>query len=181
MVPRANTSLRSPPSPASHEMSEIRPKKSPLLEQYLERVDALLQDATRWCRQHKLEVETRLQFLSEEREGRYEAPALYISKDGKLLAKLVPRASDAIAADGLVDIVGSYTFHNLVFYGEYDPGFKSATIVIRRPGNPLRARLVRRVEEDGWYWIESRVRRAVLLDEALFMDLLADVCGHDIQ
>ncbi|UVA80633.1 hypothetical protein [Pandoraea commovens] len=162
-------------------MSELRREKSFLLKQYLERVDALLQDATRWCHRHKLEVETRLQLLSEEREGKYEAPALYISKDGNLLAKIVPAASDALAADGLVEIVGSYTFHNLVFYGEYDPGFKSATIVIRRPGNPLRGRLVRRIEENGWYWIESRVRRAVLLDEALFMDLLADVCGHDIH
>ncbi len=161
-------------------MSELRPTQSPLLKQYLHRVDALLRDATEWCERRGLQVDIRPHDLNEEREGKYEAPALVISKDGKLVAKLIPVGSDIIAANGRVDIIGPVTFHNLLFYGDYDPGFKSATIVRRQPGGVLRARLVRRVKEDGWFWIESWVRRAVLLDEALFIDLLEDVFGHDL-
>ncbi|VVE40845.1 hypothetical protein PAQ31011_04162 [Pandoraea aquatica] len=162
-------------------MSELQPTQSPLLKQYLERVDALFRDATQWCQRRWLEVEVRPHSLNEEREGEYEVPSLRISRDGTLLGKLIPKASDVIAGDGLVTLIGAVNFHHLVFYGEYDPGFKSATIVTDQHGRALRARVTRRVEEEGWYWIESRVRRAVLVDEALFIDLLADVSGYDLQ
>jgi hypothetical protein len=66
--------------------------KHPLLspEEYVQRVSTFLSEATGWCKDQGLTVENDVVTLREEFVAEYEAPSLYISKDGALLAKILP-------------------------------------------------------------------------------------------
>ncbi|MFK0379004.1 hypothetical protein [Pandoraea sp. NPDC090278] len=161
-------------------MSDSHQVEISLREQYLNRVGTLLSDARAWCLKHELQVESRPHTVEDQDDGKYEVTALHIFKDGTLLAKLVPIGKDIIGADGRVDIVGWLGSRYLLFVSEEILAPKCATIVTHHPDRASTARLVRGVKEDGWYWLESNVRRAVRVDEDLFIDLVTDVSDYDL-
>ncbi|MCP3020391.1 hypothetical protein [Cupriavidus basilensis] len=161
-------------------MTELHDEQAAPRQEYVQRVTALLREAADWCRDRGLQTELLPYTVREERAGEYEAPALYISKDGVSLAKLVPAGSRIIAAYGRVDLAGPMASHAFLFYVGRGPEFKSATIANGQTVHSSSARILHGVDGDGWYWIESKVRRAKRVDESLFIDLLTDVSDYEL-
>ncbi|ALM82474.1 hypothetical protein [Bordetella sp. N] len=159
-------------------MSKLDDARSASSQQYVHRVEALLRDAESWCRSQGLQTDAFTATLREEGVEAFQAPGLDISKDGLSLAQLVPVGSRVIAADGRVDLVGQLASHSFLFYVGLGPEFKSATIV---DGQTIHAsrRMLRGLDGDGWYWIESNVRKAKRVDESLFIDLFTDVSDYE--
>jgi len=140
--------------------------------QYVQRVATFLDVATSWCRRQGLSVEHSVVALREEKIPEYQAPSLRISKDGVVLANIVPAGSRVIGAQGRLDVIGRITRHALLFYG---PGDSASDASPLGGSAPARTRL----KVEGWCWIEARIRPAKRVDEGLFLDLLTDVSDYD--
>lgn len=160
-------------------MTEANDQEASQREEYIGRVTALIADVAKWCRDRGLHTESQPYTVREERIGSYDAPALYISRDGVTLAKVIPRGARIVAANGRVDIVGLLATHALLFYTGQGPEFKSSTIVGGKTMNTSSTPVLHGVDGDGWYWIESGVRRPKRVDESLFIDLLTDVSDYE--
>ena len=147
--------------------------------EYVQRVTTFLGRVSAWCREHGLTVERDAVTLNEELMAQYDAPSLYIANDGVPVAKILPVGSKIIGAHGRVDLIGRVTRHALLFYVGKGPAFSTQTIAGGKTtissSTPMRSG----VDEDGWYWIEARVRRAKRVDESLFLDLLTDVSDYE--
>lgn len=146
--------------------------------EYLERLNAFLAQTRAWCTARNLVLAETGVELNEEGLSRYQAPGLSISTvDGTLLATLKPIASAVIAAEGRVDLVGRITTHAFLFQTAHGP-----MISVRTNGKGERLQpMFRGINGDGWYWIEAVMRKARLVDEELFIDLLFDVSDHDVD
>jgi hypothetical protein len=142
--------------------------------QYVQRVAAFLDVATGWCRRHGLSVEHGVVPLREEKIAEYQAPSLRISKDGVVLANIVPAGSRVIGAQGRLDLIGRITRHALLFYGPEDSVPDASPT-----GGKASGRARPRVE--GWCWIEARIRPAKRVEEGLFLDLLTDVSDYEFS
>jgi hypothetical protein len=75
-------------------------------EEYVQRVETLLAAASGWCNDHGLTVKTGVVKLREELVPEYEAPSLYISKDGMSLARMIPVGLRILCASGRIDLIG---------------------------------------------------------------------------
>lgn len=148
-------------------------------EEYVKRVTTFLGEASGWCKEHGLAVLDSVVTLREELMAEYQAPSLYISKDGVYLAKVEPVGSKIIGAHGRVDLIGRVTKHAFLFYAGKGPVFSMQTIVEGRTTSSSSAPMLSGVDGDGWYWIEARVRRAKRVDESLFLDLFTDVSDYE--
>ncbi|RFU48067.1 hypothetical protein D0B32_11170 [Paraburkholderia sp. DHOC27] len=119
--------------------------------------------------------------LSEELMAQYVAPSLYISKDDVPVARILPIGSRIIGAQGRVDLIGGVARHSLLFRVGRSPALSTQTGVGGKFKASLSTPLLSQVGEEGWYWIEATVRRAKLVDERLFLDLLTDVSDHEFE
>lgn len=160
-------------------MTETTGQQATEREAYIQRVTALIAEAAEWCRDHGLETERKPYTVREERTGSYDAPALYVSRNGVSVAKVIPRGSRIIAAYGRVDIVGILATQALLYYVGKGPEFKSTSTAGGKTVSTTTAPMLHGVDGDGWYWIESSVRRAKRVDESLFLDLLTDVSDYE--
>jgi hypothetical protein len=147
--------------------------------EYVQRVTTFLREATGWCKDHGLAVENGVVTLREELMAEYEAPSLYISKDGVSVAKILPVGSKIIGALGRIDLIGRVTRHAFLFYVGKGPAISTQTIVGGKTTGSSSEPMLSGVDGDGWYWIEARVRRAKLVEESLFLDLLTDVSDYE--
>jgi hypothetical protein len=151
------------------------------VEQYLQRVRAFLAQTREWCADRDLTVLNDVTELKEEGIPKYQAPSLCISKDNVSLAEVVPFGSAIIAAQGRIDLIGKFARHAFLFRVGEDPSvgirFSPAGITTRDSSRPR----LSRVDRDGWYWVEARVRRAKHVDESLFIDLLTDVSDYEFE
>ena len=147
--------------------------------EYVQRVATFLREVSVWCRERGLTVERNAVTLREELMAQYDAPSLYIAKDGVSVAKILPVGSKIIGAQGRVDLIGRVTRHALLFYVGKGPAFSTQTVVGGRTTTSSSTPMLSEVDGDGWYWIEARVRRAKRVDESLFLDLLTDVSDHE--
>lgn len=159
-------------------MIESEEEQVRLREVFTQRVNALLADVVTWCGARGFQIEHTSRTLNEEEVGRYDVPALRISWEGLRVGEVVPIGSRIIAADGRVDLVGRMLSHELLFVVGKGPAYKTYTIVNGKECSVMRP-LLRDINGDGWYWVESTLRRARRVDEALFMDLLTDVSDYD--
>jgi hypothetical protein len=150
-------------------------------EEYVQRVKTFLNEATGWCKDQDLTVKNDVVTLREELIAEYEAPSLYISKDDVLLAKILPVGSKIIGARGRVDLIGRVARHALLFQVGNRPTSSTQTAVGRKTINSSSAPKLSKVEEDGWYWIEARIRRPKRVEESLFLDLLTDVSDYEFE
>jgi hypothetical protein len=128
----------------------------------------LYSNVSDWVVPRYLQVVRSSMNLNEEAYGKYEVEKLsIIDANAKRVCELLPVGGSVIGAEGRVDLIGDVDQEILVY-------LTNDGLLERRSTS-----LYRGVEEDGWYWIEirrlSRVRR---LDEALFLDLLAEVSEH---
>ena len=147
--------------------------------EYVQRVATFLGEVSAWCGERGLTVEPNTVTLREELMAQYDAPSLYIAKDGVSVAKILPVGSKIIGAQGRVDLIGRVTRHALLFYVGKGPAFSTQTVVGGRTTTSSSTPMLSEVDGDGWYWIEARVRRAKRVDESLFLDLLTDVSDHE--
>ena len=147
--------------------------------EYVQRVTTFLEEVSGWCRDHGLTVERDAVTLSEELMTQYDAPSLYISKDGVSVAKILPVGSKIIGARGRVDLIGRVTRHAFLFYVGKGSAFSTQTIVGEKTTTSSSTSMLSGVDGDGWYWIEARVRRAKRVEESLFLDLLTDVSDYE--
>ncbi|MGX7001529.1 hypothetical protein [Caballeronia sp. KNU42] len=147
--------------------------------EYVERVTSFLGAVSGWCREHGLTVERDTITLNEELMAQYDAPSLYITKDGVSLAKILPVGSKIIGAHGRVDLIGRVTRHAFLFYVGNGPAFSTRTIAGGKTTASSSTPMLSGVDGDGWYWIEARVRRPKRVDESLFLDLLTDVSDYE--
>jgi hypothetical protein len=147
--------------------------------EYVQRVTTFLEEVSAWCREHGLTVERDAVTLSEELMTQYDAPSLYIAKDGVSVAKILPVGSKIIGAHGRVDLIGRVARHAFLFYVEKGPAFSTRTIAGGKTTTSSSTPMLSGVDGDGWYWIEARVRRPKRVDESLFLDLLTDVSDHE--
>lgn len=147
--------------------------------EYVQRVTTFLEEVSGWCRDHGLTVERDAVTLSEELMTQYDAPSLYISKDGVSVAKILPVGSKIIGARGRVDLIGRVTRHAFLFYVGKGSAFSTQTIVGEKTTTSSSTPMLSGVDGDGWYWIEARVRRAKRVEESLFLDLLTDVSDYE--
>jgi hypothetical protein len=147
--------------------------------EYVQRVTTFLVQVSAWCRAHGLTVERDAVTLSEELMAKYDAPILYIAKDGVSVAKILPVGSKIIGAHGRVDLIGRVTRHAFLFYVGKGPAFSMQTNAGGKTTTSSSTPMLSEVDEDGWYWIEARVRRAKHVDESLFIDLLTDVYDYE--
>ncbi|WP_213762838.1 hypothetical protein [Caballeronia sp. dw_19] len=150
-------------------------------EEYVQRVATFLREASGWCKDRGLSVEYDVVTLREERMAEYEAPSLYISKEGVSLAKIVPVGSRIIGAQGRVDLIGRVTRHAFLFYVGKGPQFSTQTVVGGKSTSSSSTPMLSRVDREGWYWIEARVRRAKRVEENLFIDLFTDVSDYEFE
>lgn len=148
-------------------------------EEFVRRATRFLREVSGWCQDHGLTVENRVVSLKEEQIAEYDAPSLHISKDGVLLAKLLPVGSKIIGANGRVDVVGRLTRHALLLFLDKERAFSASTIPEARTRTFSSTSMRSRVGGDGWYWIEARIRRPKRVDESLFLDLLTDVSDYE--
>jgi len=141
---------------------------------YLRRLNAFYDQVEGWCPDHGYRIARDLEILNEEGIGQYEAPAMVIAStdiNEKFVVRLNPIGAVILGSPGRVDLKGlgiSYSF--LYFLGQ---GPTKRTKVNGQFGAPRP--MLRGVNGDGWYWMESVVLRAKFVDEALFTDLLADL------
>lgn len=147
--------------------------------EYVQRVTTFLGEVSAWCREHDLTVERDAVTLNEELMARYDAPSLYIKKDGASLARIMPVGSRIVGAHGRVDLIGRVARHALLFYVGKSPAFSTQTIAGGKTGISSSTPMRPGVNGDGWYWIEALVRRPKRIDESLFLDLLTDVSDYE--
>ncbi|MFM0505170.1 hypothetical protein [Paraburkholderia caffeinilytica] len=147
--------------------------------EYVQRVTTFLGEVSGWCRERGLTVERDAVTLSEEQMAQYDAPCLYISKDGVSVAKILPAGSKIIGAHGRVDLIGRVTRHAFLFYVGKGPAFSTQTIIGGKTVTSSSTPMLSGVDGEGWYWIEARVRRAKRVEESLFLDLLTDVSDYE--
>ncbi|RDU96513.1 hypothetical protein [Trinickia dinghuensis] len=152
--------------------SRLKPSRySP--EAYLQHVEAFLHEAGGWCERRGLAVERGVVTLREQGIAEYQAPSLGISKDGKSLAKILSAGSRFIGAQGGIDLVGNASRDTLLLCLGKGPALSKPTA--RMSWLPLFSR----VKEDGWYWIDSQVWEAKLVDESLFLKLFTYVSFYE--
>src|SRR5215469_12569666 len=97
-------------------MNEIEREDTVLSsEAYVRRVTSFLNDASGWCRDRGLTVENSVVTLREQGIPEYQAPSLFISKEGVSLAKMLPVGSRILGAQGRVDLIGRIARHTLLF------------------------------------------------------------------
>lgn len=148
---------------------------------YVQRVTSFLEEVSAWCREYDLTVKRDTVTLNEERMAQYDAPSLFIAKDGVSVARILPVGSKIIGALGRVDLIGCVTRHALLFYAGNGPAFSTHTAAAGKATASSSAPMLSRVDRDGWYWIEAKIRRAKRVDESLFLDLLTDVSDHEFH
>ncbi|MFM0739886.1 hypothetical protein PQQ51_21815 [Paraburkholderia xenovorans] len=147
--------------------------------EYVQRVTTFLEEVSGWCIEHGLTVDRDAVKLNEERMAQYDAPSLYISKDGVSVARILPVGSKIIGARGRVDLIGRVTRHAFLFYVGKGSAFSTQTTVDGKTVTSSSTRMISGVDADGWYWIEAKVRRPKLVEESLFLDLLTDVSDYE--
>jgi hypothetical protein len=79
-----------------------------------------------------------------------------------------------IAAQGRIDLVGSVGIYSILYLTK-----KRLMITARRGDSIITKSLIPGFGEDGWYWLESPIRRARSIDESRFFDLLAEVSNDE--
>ncbi len=146
---------------------------------FLSRLSDLYSNISNWVQPQYLRVVRFNMKLNEEAYGKYDVEKLsIIDANGKRIGELLPVGASVIGAEGRVDLIGDVDQEILVYLDDGGPHF---TTEIEVGGQQERRTtpLYRGVEEDGWYWIEiRRLSRARRLDQALFLDLLAEVSDH---
>lgn len=150
-------------------------------EEYVQRVTAFLREASGWCKCRGLAVKNGVVTLREEQMAEYEAPCLYISKDGVSVANILPVGSKIVGAHGRVDLIGRVARHALLFFAGKGPALSTQPPLGGEVARSSSAPMFSEVDEDGWYWIEARVRRAKRVEESLFLDLLTDVSDYEFR
>ncbi|WCM21130.1 hypothetical protein NDK50_06645 [Paraburkholderia bryophila] len=147
--------------------------------EYVQRIATFLEEVSAWCGEHGLAVERGAVTLNEELMARYDAPSLYIKKDGASLARIMPVGSKIVGAHGRVDLIGRVARHALLFYAGKIPAFSTQALAGGKTGVSPSTSMRSGVDRDGWYWIEALVRRPKRIDESLFLDLLTDVSDYE--
>jgi hypothetical protein len=149
---------------------------------FLNRLAHLFSDIEAWVEHRNLRVARSKIPLNEEAYGAYDVEKLSIFEgDGQRVGEVLPVGASVIGAMGRVDLAGPLAREILVYLDRGGPCITKSTTV----GNHSETQTVplyRGVEEAGWYWIESRkLSRARKLDEALFLDLLAEVSDYECR
>ncbi|GAB7526654.1 hypothetical protein [Paraburkholderia sp. 2C] len=161
-------------------MSELKTERIILTsEAYVQCVRSLLVEVSGWCAARDLTIQDGVVKLREEGIPEYEAPSLYISKDGMSKAKIVPRGLNILGAHGRVDLSGRVKRQPLLYRIGKGPVSSAQSGTEGRAGASS-PRWLSDVERDGWYWMEGNILRPKLVDESLFVDLLTYVLNHDL-
>jgi hypothetical protein len=147
---------------------------------FLNRLAHLFSDIEAWVKRRNLRVACSKLTLNEEAYGAYEVEKLSILEtDGRRVGEMLPVGASVIGAMGRVDLIGPLAREILVYLDKGGPCITKSTM----DGNHRETHTVplyRGVDVAGWYWIESRkLSRARKLDEALFLDLLAEVSDYE--
>jgi hypothetical protein len=145
-------------------------------------VARLLADTETWAQRQGLGVSRSQVTLNEEVYGQYEVDKLCLrDASGKKIAEIVPIAASVIGAKGRVDMVGALDHVILVDLDAGGPAI-TTTVEVNGQKESHTKPLYRGIQDAGWYWIESRkLSLGRKLDEALFLDLLAEVSDYECR
>lgn len=150
---------------------------------YLKNVEHLLTDIKQWCLNKNLRVEKSTLPINEERHGEYSAPCLRIQDhNNKQIADIAPFGQSIVGSSGRIDVVGEYGKREKVVY-LHKGGPTITTTVFTSDNSKSESRtstIYRGVDAEGWYWVSpAPIRRAFLLTEDIFFDLLSAVSSYE--
>ncbi|WP_413193421.1 hypothetical protein [Pararobbsia alpina] len=151
---------------------------------YVERVRVFMEQARAWCTAHGLRVESLPAVVIESCAPKYLAPSLLIlnGQSGVPIAELLPTGSAIMCAQGRIDLKGCLARHALLYQTRDDPertaSAASGDDVISRA---MHSSAYSGHAGDGWYWREAQIRKAKLVDESLFLEMITDVSDHEFQ
>lgn len=151
---------------------------------YQERVSAFMEQARVWCTSHGLRVECLPAVIIESCAPKYLAPSLRIlnEQSDALVAELLPTGSAIIGALGRIDLKGRFARHALLYQiGNVSQNSTNAALSDDTTSRETRRLAYSGHAGDGWYWREAWIRKAKLVDEELFLELLTDVSDHEFQ
>lgn len=146
---------------------------------YLERVRGLLAQFESWSESYGLHSEPFEVTLEEQDIEPYSAPALRILDANREIARLEPRGSRIVAAEGRVDLVGGIAAAVLSYLPDGGPVFETSL----RVGDEVRTqrtRFYRGVGPAGWYWVETGIGEAHDLTRDRFLTLLLYVSDYEL-
>lgn len=114
--------------------------------------------------------------IVEPRPGEYQVEKLSVVDENEItVVEVVPSGAWIIGADGRVDLKGEADTEILVYWETGAP-----LVGLTETGNSADSgriwRLFRGADEQGWYWIEDKVRsKAHVLTKELFLELVDEV------
>ena len=147
--------------------------------EYCTRVEQLYEDIQQWLPGDLFEFGREKTWLNEEGIGEYFADKLALKdKAGAVVAALVPKGAQVIAAEGRVDLEGKYDTVPLLWLKQDGPSLSSSL-----NGAPVRTRFFfSRIESEGWYWIEDARRgKAHPVTSELLRELLWQVSDYEFD
>lgn len=166
-------------------MSTINENKTMALQLYLERTKTLLSSLEKWSANFGLQIEHGKTTINEERHGQYETPTLILcDTHSKHIARVVPFGESLIGVSGRVDVVGEYGKQEKIVYLNEGGPTMTTSFRIGADGKAEESthKLYRGVDVEGWYWVSpSPIRRAFLITEEVFADLLSAVTNHEFK
>ena len=146
---------------------------------FVSRVHQLISMIEKWVLYTGLFTRVSSTTVEETIPGNYTIEMLEINdKEGKLIAKVMPVGAYVIGAEGRVDIKGYLGKESVVFLKHGGPA-----IISKVNGEVDRvSSLYEGITTEGWYWIEDkRMRRAYLLDEKIFLELITRVSDYEFR
>ncbi|MBV8299299.1 MAG: hypothetical protein JO083_07135 [Candidatus Eremiobacteraeota bacterium] len=148
-----------------------------LKERFRVRLDALLNEVRQWLSADPRVLVTDHRYVVEDPFGRYEAPGLQISAEGRIIAELVPEAGVVIAADGRVNLVGEIDRLTILYLT--GPGrFESTINGVQHFGRNLFPQF----SQEGWYWLRNNEGPEVrFVDEATFRLMIPAVSDFEVR
>ena len=159
----------------------MNPSAEETLRIYRQNVSTLFEQVKTWMEDIPFSTKEESIELNEEKSGRYSISKLVIfDENDHLLAELAPSAAWVIGAKGRMDLVGEFEREILV----YLDAAPSKPVFPSKHDNPEKEkfRLYKGIEQDGWYWIESKhLMRSHIVNQELFLDLLAEVSNYEFS
>lgn len=166
-------------------MNAVEDTLNVVLNEYLSRVQVLLEQIEQWCREIGLQVVREETEINEERHGVYQVPVLVLQNNvGKRVAQVVPFGESVLGAHGRVDLVGNFgKREKFAFLSEGGPSITTRQQTAPDGGFVERTRkLYHGVDAEGWYWVTpGPISRAYPVSKEVFIDLLRAVTGYDYE
>ena len=159
-------------------------KNKKILNEYLDNISVFYTMIAEWLKDKSLFCKEIDYNVNEKASGQYTAKKLVILKNNaNPLAEIFPVGAWVIGANGRIDLIGDFD-QQILIYLKKDLKRKDSITIPKNEEHYGVSKssysLYKRVEQDGWYWIENkRLGKAHAVNKELFFDLLAEVSDHE--